>query len=385
MEIIMENGYRTKVGVITYHSAYNFGSVLQALATQEAIKRLGYEADIINYRMKRQKQYYQQLYRTALGSKTFNKDHIMMPVRGKRLQRAKAYEQFIESRLNLTKEFEVPEAAMQVFAEYPCIVSGSDQIWNFHSNELEGQAIDYMKPYLLSDFNGKKVSYASSISNMSDVELDSIIGYISQFDHLSFREASSNKRINEKYKLGSINVPDPTFLLSRKDWIDLLDLKQSKDERYILYYSLRSYKPQRERIALLKQISERTGYKIKVVTPFVYLNYPDDYFEIHPEFGPLEFISNIINAEMIITDSYHGTILSVNFEKNFFSMCENTGSEFRKTDILCQLGLENRIIADIEESFTKLDSAIDYTQVRLKVEALRTIGYDYLKNALSSD
>ena len=52
----MENGYRTKVGVITYHSAYNFGSVLQALATQEAIKRLGYEADIINYRMKRQKQ-----------------------------------------------------------------------------------------------------------------------------------------------------------------------------------------------------------------------------------------------------------------------------------------------------------------------------------------
>ena len=95
----------------------------------------------------------------------------MMPVRGKRLQRAKAYEQFIESRLSLTKEFEVPEAAMQVFAEYPCIVSGSDQIWNFHSNELEGQAIDYMKPYLLSDFNGKKVSYASSISNMSDVEL----------------------------------------------------------------------------------------------------------------------------------------------------------------------------------------------------------------------
>ena len=237
----------------------------------------------------------------------------------------------------------------------------------------------------MSDFNGKKVSYASSISNMSDVELDSIIGYISQFDHLSFREASSNKRINEKYKLGSINVPDPTFLLSRKDWIDLLDLKQSKDERYILYYSLRSYKPQRERIALLKQISERTGYKIKVVTPFVYLNYPDDCFEIHPEFCPLEFISNIMNAEMIITDSYHGTILSVNFEKNFFSMCENTGSEFRKTDILCQLGLENRIIADIEESFTKLDSAIDYTQVRLKVEALRTIGYDYLKNALSSD
>ena len=58
--------------------------------------------------MKRQKQYYQKLYRTAFGSKTFIKDLIMMPVRGKRLQRAKAYEQFIESRLNITKEFEVP-------------------------------------------------------------------------------------------------------------------------------------------------------------------------------------------------------------------------------------------------------------------------------------
>lgn len=379
----MEKRDMTKIGIITYHSAYNFGSVLQALATQEAIKSLGYEAEIINYRMKRQKQYYQKLYRTAFGPKTFIKDFIMMPVKEKRIQRAKEFEQFIESKLNLTNEFELPGAAKQVFSDYACIVSGSDQIWNFHSNELEGQSINYMKPYLLSDYNGKKVSYASSVSNMSNEELDTIISYISQFDHVSFREASSNKKMNEKYNLGSTNVPDPTFLLTKEDWIDMLRLKSNVEEKYILYYSLRSYKPQKERIELLKQVSLRTGYKIKVVTPFVYLKYSDDCFEIHPEFGPLEFLNSILNAEMIMTDSYHGTILSVNFEKSFFSLCENIGSEFRKTDILRELGLDDRIINSVEEAFTKLDSMIDYSQVKSKVEAMRTTGYGYLRNALS--
>ena len=378
----MGNKDITKIGIITYHSAYNFGSILQALATQEAIKRLGYEAEIINYRMKRQKQYYQKLYRTAFGTKTFIKDFIMMPVKKQREQRAKAFESFIESRLNLTKEFELPELATEIFADYPCIVSGSDQIWNFHSNELEGQSFSYIRPYLLDGFNGRKVSYASSVSNMSDAELDSIISYISTFDHVSFREASSNKKINERYKLGAINVPDPTFLLTKEDWIDLLGLKRSEDEKYILYYSLRSYKPQRERIELLKQVADRTGYKIKVVTPFVYLNYTDDCFEAHPEFGPLEFISNIMNAEMIITDSYHGSILSVNFEKKFFSLCENSGSEFRKTDILKMIGLEGQIVGSFDEVLRKMEQSIDYSTVNDKIDNLRVVGYTYLKNAI---
>lgn len=46
-----------KVGIITYHSAYNYGSVLQAYATQVAVKKLGFDAEIINYRMREQKKF----------------------------------------------------------------------------------------------------------------------------------------------------------------------------------------------------------------------------------------------------------------------------------------------------------------------------------------
>jgi len=378
----MENEDITKVGIITYHSAYNFGSVLQALATQEAINSLGFKADIVNYRMKRQKQYYQKLYRTAFGAKTFIKDFIMMPVMGKRIQRAKAFEQFIESRLNLTKEFELPEAAMEVFADYPCIISGSDQIWNFHSNELEGQSFDYIRPYLLDGYSGKKVSYASSVSNMTDAELDSIIGYIKDFDFVSFREFSSNNKINKKYGLESINVPDPTFLLKKGDWVNLLNLEVRSEEKYILYYSLRSYKPQKERSEQLKLISDKTRLKVKVVTPFVYFPYSDSRLESHPEFGPIEFISAIMNAEMIITDSYHGTILSANFGKTFYSICENVGSEFRKTDILKMIGLEGQIVGSVDEVLRKIEQLIDYGTVNEKIDNLRTVGYTYLKKAI---
>ena len=52
----------TKIGVITYHSAYNFGSVLQAYATQESIEKIGYSVEIVNYRMKSQNKYYSMIH-----------------------------------------------------------------------------------------------------------------------------------------------------------------------------------------------------------------------------------------------------------------------------------------------------------------------------------
>lgn len=372
----------SRVGILTYHSAYNFGSVLQAFATQEAIKSLGCEAEIINYRMRSQKDYYQKLYRTSFGFKPFIKDCIMFPVRDKRKKRAQAFETFINSKLRLTKEIEEPGKVMEFISNYPLVVSGSDQIWNFHSNELEGQPFDYIRPYLLDGYLGRKVSYASSVGNMSDAELDSIIDYIKLFDHVSFREISSNYKINERYGICAINVPDPTFLLSKIEWTELLELKELKNEKYVLYYSLRSYKPQRERSKQLKLIAEKTGLKVKIVTPFVYMPYSNDRLENHLEFGPIEFISAIMNAEIIITDSYHGTILSANFGKNFYSICENVGSEFRKTDILKMIGLESQIVGSIDEVLKKMEQPIDYVTVYEKIDNLRTIGYAYLKKVI---
>ena len=120
-----------KIGIITYHSAYNYGSVLQAYATQVAVKKLGFDAEIINYRMREQKKIY-ALYRNGFGLKILLKDLMQIPIQGKRIQRIKKFESFINKKLFITKECSTPKEVQTIWEKYSIIISGSDQIWNKH-------------------------------------------------------------------------------------------------------------------------------------------------------------------------------------------------------------------------------------------------------------
>ena len=97
----------------------------------------------------------------------------MLPQLPKRIIRKNKYENFI-SKMNLSKEINSPYEFNNNFKDFDLFVSGSDQIWNLHSNEFINSGKEYMDPYLLSFTNKRKVSYASSIVNMTDDELLSI-------------------------------------------------------------------------------------------------------------------------------------------------------------------------------------------------------------------
>lgn len=370
------------IGIITYHSAYNYGSVLQAYATQSAVKKLGLDSEIINYRMKEQRKVY-ALYRTGFGLKRFIKDVMQIPVHNKRKQRKEKFESFINSKLVLSKELSRPDEVYYLWGKYPIIISGSDQIWNKHSLEMEHNDLKYMDPYLLKGFGGKKISYASSIANMSDQELDGIIPEIKQFDYIAMRERSSAHRVSSAINRNVDHVVDPTFLLTKDEWVKALDVRELMDD-YILYYSLDGIKTVKDDITVIKKIAKMRGLKVKVITPFVYLNHNDDIIEVHPEIGPEEFLELIYNAKMVVTDSYHGTILSINLEKEVFSTCKKGGSEFRKTDILNRIGLEDRIIYDTSDLNNEYVS-IDYKKVMSKLNILRENSWKYLEGALGDD
>jgi len=162
-----------KVALITYHAAYNFGSALQALATQNVIRDISGDCTIINYRMLSQKKFYSNI-RTGLGFKTFLKDFLRLPAWKQLNIRATRFENFQENYFNLSSCFTTPEEIYRYWNEFDTIVSGSDQIWNKHSCELENVSFNYMFPYLLKDYCGKKISYASSIGNMTDADLETI-------------------------------------------------------------------------------------------------------------------------------------------------------------------------------------------------------------------
>ncbi len=370
-------------GLITYHSAYNHGSVLQAYATQQALFRVGIETEIINYRMAEQKYFYEGFVRTKYGIQTLVNDLTFICAYQKKLQRKCSFEKFFNEHLFLSKECSNPEEVSALWTKYNTIISGSDQIWNKASCEMSHNDWRYMDPYLLKGFKGRKISYASSINAMEGEDLKRILPEINSFHSLSFREDAAAKKISQLLHKEVCYVLDPTFLLSKEEWIEKLNLKKIKNrEPYILCYSLAGARSIAKLLSSIKVIAKQKKCKATIVTPFAYIPTFSSAIEYHPEYGPLEFLETLYNAEAVITDSYHGTALSINFGKDFYSLTRHGKTDVRKNDILNRLGLQERIIHDATVIPELNLPPIDYTVVYAKLADLRQYSMDYLTTAL---
>lgn len=374
-----------KIGIITFHAAYNFGSVLQAYALQEYLRKKGFEVEIINYRMKEQKDCY-KMFRTDYGVKIFINDTLGVFYLNKKIERKKSFEQFISDYLVLTQEFADPLEFSEYNDKYDVYISGSDQIWNKHANELHNVEWKYMEPYLLNKIHGRKISYASSIGNMKDdMELNHLIEYIRDYHRISMREEASAKLISKYLNKRVESVLDPTFLLKRQDWISRFKLKKRNEKKYILFYSLAGRKKLNKFKKLITDI-EKKGYVVKYITPFFQFRYGDRMNFVNClEYGPYQFLDAIYNSECVITDSYHGTILSINLNKNFYSINGDYESDYRKTSVLQKLDLMSRSIGSgVDISELKFDN-INYEIVESKLEVLRKHSKEYLINAINDD
>lgn len=371
----------TKIGIITYHAAYNFGSVLQAYALQEKIGQLGYDCKIINYRMDEQKRYYSN-FRYKFGKKRLLEDVTFLPIIKKKLKRANIFEDFFDSFFVKTEQFSNPDDFVKISSEFDVCISGSDQIWNKHSCELNWNEWRFMKPYLLSEFTGMKISYGSSIGNMDTSEISMLIDDLKSFTAVSMREPSSSKVMSSLLNKNIPWVVDPTFLLCKDEWIKKLQLCKCQEKPYVLYYSLAGYKENLRRIRKLDKYAKHNNFQLKVITPYVYIPTTSHRISHHIECGPVEFMNLIYNAKIIITDSYHGTILSVNLEKNFYSICGQNASDFRKTDILEKIGLRDRVIKNINEISREHQDEIDYKVISSQLDIFRKNSVDYISGYL---
>lgn len=371
------------IGIITYHAPYNYGSTLQAYATQEIVKDLGNYAEIINYRMIPQKDAY-ALVRHNNGWKIILKDVCQFLYFPEKKKRAENFEKFFENHLCLTDEFAEPEDFSKYCCKYDIIISGSDQIWNKHSNELEHVDWKYMNPYLLRDYKGKKISYASSVGNSTDEELQIIKPYIETFDYISMREKSSADIISSILKRPVQYVVDPTLLISGNEWkkrLRIIDNNPSKP--YVLFYSLVTYKPIHRIEGLLKQFASN-GYEVRYITPYWQYQFHNKNFINELCSGPIEFLNLINNASIIVTDSFHGTIFSINLNKPFYSINGLSESDFRKTEVLRELGLMKRNIT-WDTKYSELDKGtINYSFVNQKLSVLREHSINYLNNAIEN-
>lgn len=335
-----------RVGIITFQQTNNYGAILQNFALQKAIKKIGCAPETIDY----QAEYISKPYKL---NHLKNKG-IFLYVFGIMgyicyLPRARKCNHFRK----LIKYSELVNASeiSKLNNAYDCFICGSDQVWNYN---LTGADSAFMLDFVKE--NGKCNSYAASLGLMNiPKEKEGLYKEnLCRYHKITVREKSAQEILERLLGRTIDFVMDPCFLLTKEEWIHVAKYKKM-NKPYILVYQL-GVSPDVVKIA--KQLAKSRNLKI-VFIPFP-IGKPS--FGKYAMFsGPAELIGYINNAEYIVTDSFHGTALSIILNKRFFTKVSGThaGVASRINDLLGLFGLQNRII----DRKTDILAEIDYDAV----------------------
>ena len=380
-----------QVGICACYGTRNYGSMLQAFATQEAVRKLGYTAEFIRYKKKKTiPSMIKQIPRLLNSNLMFDK---WMGIQKKLLLRkhpaakaqdGKRNEMFARFAQQYYKDFSEEyygfDALEKAASKYETVLVGSDQLWT--PGGLPTRFYNLM--FVPDEVN--KVSYATSfgVSNIPWYQKNRTREYLKRINYLSVREIRGAQIVGELTNREAKVVADPTLLLTAKEWSEAIPPRKIIDQPYIFCYFLGENETHRE---VAEELSKKTGLRI-VTTPFLDsfvkrdLTFGDEQrFDI----GPDDFVNLIRGAEYVLTDSFHGTVFSILHHKQFMTFsrfASGTQSRNSRIDSILRLaGLEDRRFD--QDVYSQIQKAIDYALVDEKIEGLRQESYSFLTKALS--
>ncbi len=358
-----------KLGIFTYHFTKNPGSILQAYALQKKLEELGYESELINYQKKNwKKTKYQKVFKNIFGKFSFLVAPIGYFLVWYRDQKNAA---FRKKYMNCTKKIEHRVELNSIKSKYDKFIVGSDQIWNYHNAKF-----DYT--YLL-DFienSDKKVSYAASfgVDNISKERRNAFKDSLGDYFRLSVREKAGQRIINKLIGEKPPVLLDPVMLVDKKEWSELAQ-PPNLPEKYILLYLRKNEEAGSQ---FVRQLAKNVEHEIVQVVGFRKRKYNFQYFH---NATPREWLGLFANAEQVVTNSFHGSVFSILFEKEFYivphkSSPQDTNS--RLVNLAEIFSLEDRLVKDIENF--KKPEPINYPEVCRELKARRKQSLAYLNS-----
>lgn len=370
-----------KVTVITLQNVRNYGSVLQALATQQIFNQLGCDIDFINYDKNGKRSYLSRAFSYTKGKGTLAKiiyPFILIP---SFIKEDIVFKKFIRTHLN---QQEKEYCCIEDFKDFPITsdiyCTGSDQTWNSGWN-------NGILPELFLKFvpdQVKKISYAASIgkARLDDWEVEETKALLSRYQYISVREASAKDIVEKQLGLPSAtHVLDPTLQVNKEYWMSVLsNTYESKYEKgkYVLIYQLNT-NPNFDRYA--KEFAKRKGWKLVRFCVRHYQGLRCGKAELIPNVE--DFIGLIANAGCVITDSFHATAFSCNMNTPMICIYPNDYSS-RLASLLELVGLKHRHLTDYNDFSFVENTTVDFSHVNEVLERERKIGYDFLKKALDN-
>lgn len=363
------------IKVITRHAPSNYGSLLQAIATQTIIERLGHECEIIDYI--RDDEQGMRGTMTALREKRewnnnpFKKMvYLLLRYPEEKLAEVK-FSRMRERHLRLTQHCGNYEGLKHLDADV--FMTGSDQVWG---PLLNG---NFDKSYFLSFVKDRpKISFAASFgrTDFTDSIATEYQRLLSEYSFITVREDTAVK-ILKKWGIQCWGqVLDPTLILSEAEWSKFLRLVKTP-KQYVLVYQIHNDKKLGD---YARRLAEYTNLPLLRISPFLHQLSREGKLKLLPSIG--EFLYYIKNCTYFVTDSFHGTAFALNFNKQFMEILPNTSTGSRNLSILRLTSLENRIVSNFDD-FSLAQDRINYENVNSVLQEQRNVSFGKLKTILS--
>ena len=356
-----------KIAILTQPLRTNFGGILQDYALQTVLRRLGHEPVTIDYDCRYTKARW--LMGRIKSILTGSKHHIQYPHYNRSGQ--ENLNRFIHQHITMTKPVDVPSKEVFDSIHPDAFVVGSDQVWAPACNV----PIEYLGNMFLDfapDFKGKRVAYAASFGGgewtYTHEWTDKCSKLAKKFNAISVREDSGVKLCREHLGVAATHVLDPTLLLTGADYEKLLT-RPKKETNILFAYVLDTSE---DKLMFLNKVADNFGLELKIQGANDDLSW-DDCIE--------NWLSDIRDAAMVVTDSFHGSVFSIQFHRPFLSIVNNRRGADRFTSLLSKLGLTNRLVNELTD-ISNITNEIDWKQFESKLSEERTMSMNFLKDAL---
>lgn len=357
------------IAILTWLHNGNYGSILQAYALQQYLRNKGLNVQNIDLHpsiIEKFKNMIQQrnplfIFKDkwiALEARKSCKDKKAL------LEKTDKFNSFLNSNFNLTRKYRKFDELKELSGEYDAYICGSDQVWS---------------PMLLSpsyyfDFlkdSEKKIAYACSFG-MSSIPVSKrmkIANWLQSFDAISVREDTGIKIVKDLIGRDVVLNVDPTMLLDSIEWSFILPSRPLVEVDYMFCYFL-TYNADYWK----KSVAIAREKRLKLVLiPTTKETYNIEGAEIIENAGPEDWVNLIKHASLISTDSFHGCVFSIIFQKQFivfkrFADSNILSQNSRIYTLLSTYGLRKCLIEDTLDLSIPIISDKEYSQAILRVK-----------------
>lgn len=385
-----------KIGILTLQNSNNYGAMYQCYALSKYLENEGYEVFLLDYEMTRDSagivDYLRHplsfimklIYKKELLVNKFKKAKHLASFVDRKDRYTEIFNEFRADQLKILNKKYNYQSLLKSCPKADVYICGSDQVW----------AADFLftSPAFLLGFvpkSTKKVTYAASFGkNKLEPYLRSTFKkYANEIDAISVREKTGVGIVGSLTSQDATHVLDPTLLLDKRDYSEIIDYSLVPKEPFVFVYKLDKNKELSDWMdTCINSISARNNFSVLAVSTNLVHPFDEAWEELQPTPGQL--LGLIEKSELTITNSFHGTVFSILLETKFLSFARDIYKDkqnVRMEEMLGNLGLEAfycKPFLDVEQVFENLNKPYDYEKVFNKLNVMRRTSKDFLQNAI---